>query len=650
MSSPSKKARQSFPIDLAQYKTPDLNPWQQASLSKDQKQQLDANIQLCRDAIVTFTACGAASGYGGHTGGAFDTAPEVCILDAMFESCPDKFVPTMYDEAGHRVATQYLFSAIRGHISPESLSDYRKGHANLPGHPELGVTPGVKFSSGRLGHMWPFCNGVSFGNADKVVVCLGSDGSQMEGNDAEAARIAVANKLNVKIIVDDNDVTIAGKPSQYQKGYSVAKTLRGHGMTVFEVDGEATADLYKAIQAAVVMKGPVAVVIHREMIPGVPDLEGTPAGHDVIPVKNAIAYLEKRGLDGAIELIRSVKGTSDPHQYQGCGARGSIRVGVSEAMVREIGKLSAEERKRRVLAIDSDLEGSTGLVKIRQAFPEIVVKSGIMERGNFSAAAGFGSEPGKQGIFSTFCAFLEMCLSEVFMARMGKANVLCHFSHSGCDDMADNTCHFGMNPFFADNGAEEHGKCGLYMPGDPNQINKIVERIFWDQGIRFIFSLRSKIPQLLRANGEPYYTDNYTFHPGKDEPMERGSHGYVVACGDALYRAHDAVMQLRKEGVDVGLVNKPHLNAMDVDTLRLVGRTYFVLVVEPLNYKTGLGLHYGYWLAKLGLSPVYDHIGIKKEGSGGLWEHAYHQGYDSLSIQKKIKEMRHLASQRQRHY
>ena len=48
-----------------------------------------------------------------------------------------------------------------------------------------------------------------------------------------------------------------------------------------------------------------------------------------------------------------------------------------------------------------------------------------------------------KGVFSTFAAFLEMCLSEITMARLNKCNVFSHFSHSGTDDMADNTCHFG---------------------------------------------------------------------------------------------------------------------------------------------------------------------------------------------------------------
>jgi hypothetical protein len=54
-----------------------------------------------------------------------------------------------------------------------------------------------------------------------------------------------------------------------------------------------------------------------------------------------------------------------------------------------------------------------------------------MERGNFSAAAGFGFDPEKFGVFSTFSAFLEMVVSEITMARLNNCNVLCHFSHSG---------------------------------------------------------------------------------------------------------------------------------------------------------------------------------------------------------------------------
>ena len=124
-----------------------------------------------------------------------------------------------------------------------------------------------------------------------------------------------------------------------------------------------------------------------------------------------------------------------------------------------------------------------------------------MERGNFSAAAGFGFDKDKFGVFSTFGAFLEMVISEITMARLNFCNLLCHFSHSGVDEMADNTCHFGINSFFADNGLADT-QSALYWPADGAQMIKVVERVFFERGMRFVFSTRSKVPYLLREDGK----------------------------------------------------------------------------------------------------------------------------------------------------
>eukprot|EP00935_MAST-01C_sp_MAST-1C-sp1_P002586 g2586.t1 len=73
--------------------------------------------------------------------------------------------------------------------------------------------------------------------------------------------------------------------------------------------------------------------------------------------------------------------------------------------------------------------------------------------------------------------------------------------------------------------------------------------------------------------------------------------------------------------------------------MKTVGSTGFVLVVEPLGRKTGLGSRFGTWLLERGFSPKYDYIGCHAEGSGGLWEHAYHQGYDPKSIMEKVQKL-----------
>ena len=100
-----------FPVDLKQFKTLKLDP-KSPTLSSEQKQDLLHNITVFRDAIVAFTATGSARGLAGHTGGPFDTAPEVCILLALINANREGYVDALFDEAGHRVATQYLLAII----------------------------------------------------------------------------------------------------------------------------------------------------------------------------------------------------------------------------------------------------------------------------------------------------------------------------------------------------------------------------------------------------------------------------------------------------------------------------------------------------------------------------------------------------------
>jgi len=627
-----------FPIDLGSYVPIKLDP-KNSTLTEDQKKTLQSNIQLCRDAIIFFTATGAARGVGGHTGGPYDTVPEVLMMASLFNTFPDQFVPIFFDEAGHRVATQYLMAALFYKELPvENLLHYRAANSHLPGHPELGLTPGVKFSSGRLGHMWPYVNGVALANPNKVVFCLGSDGSQQEGNDAEAARLAVSQQLNVKLIIDDNDVTIAGHPSNYMTGFTVSKTLEGHGLKILEGNGEDLDDLYSRLCEAINTPGPVAVVNKRPMCVGIEGLEGSTHGHDVISLKLALSYLEKQGHTEAVEYLKSIQPAKQNYTFIGSSEnQGSNRNVFGDAVVGVLGKLSDEERKAKVICIDSDLEGSCGLEKIRKAYPDIFIKAGIMERGNISAAAGFGMESGKQGIFGTFSAFLEMCISEITMARLNYSNLLCHFSHAGIDDMADNTCHFGLNNYFADNGLDDGYPTRLYYPADANQMKACVEAIFFDPGLRFIYSTRSKVPMILKEDGSEYFSGDYQFVSGKDEVIREGTAGYIVSFGDGLYRALDAVERLKKEGIDVGLINKPTLNVVDEDILAKVGSAPFVMVVESFNRRTGLGSRFGTWLLERGYSPKYAYLGVHKEGCGGLWEQFPYQGLDPVSIIERVK-------------
>lgn len=627
-----------FPIDVSRYEPLSLD-MSRRELPEAELAQLIANIQIVRDTIVFFTAIAGIKGLGGHTGGAYGIVPEVLIADGFMRGS-DGVYPAYFDEAGHRVAVQYAMSAFNGVIPFEKLTHYREADSGLYGHPEFDPELGIAFSSGRLGHMWPFINGVAMANPDKAIVLFGSDGSQQEGNDAEAARFAVAQGLNVKLCIDDNNVTIAGHPKEYLPGYDIAKTLAGHGLAVDVGDGEDVASLYGRLQKAMTTSGPVALINKRLMGPGIEGIEGTCSGHDVIDKESAVAYLELHGLTEAIDYLKGIEKVSSTVSYAGSSdAVGSNRTEFGNIINGILDGMSEEERRASVLVIDSDLEGSTGLKNIRLQHPEVFTLGGIMERGNFSAAAGFGFAEGKQGIFSTFSAFLEMIISEATMARLNKANVLCHFSHAGVDDMADNTCHFGINIWLAHSGIPEGDTTRLYFPADAGQMKHLLEGVYGDPGIRYVFSTRSKVPYILKEDGSEFFDDGYCFEAGKDEVIRSGSAGYVVAYGELLFRALDAVEKARAEGIDVGLINKPTLNVIDEESMALVGGSPFALVVEGQNVNTGLGTRYGSWLLERGFTPRYGYMGISKQGAGGLSEHVPHQGLAPSDILERIRKL-----------
>ena len=128
--------------------------------------------------------------------------------------------------------------------------------------------------------------------------------------------------------------------------------------------------------------------------------------------------------------------------------------------------------------------------------------------------------------------------------------------------MADNTCHFGINHFFADNALSDLNTW-LYFPADAAQMDKVIDSVFWQKGIRFVFSTRSKLPYILKEDGSRFFGDGYEFKTGVDEFILEGKDGYVIAFGDLLHRAYDAVLRVRAQGLDVGLVNKSTLNIVD---------------------------------------------------------------------------------------
>src|SRR6202042_1385350 len=106
---------------------------------------------------------------------------------------------------GHRSLLLYALLHLTGYALPlEELRRFRQLHSKTPGHPEVGVTPGVETTTGPLGQGLANAVGMAlaeallareFNRAGHVVVdhrtyVFAGDGCLMEGISHEAASLA----------------------------------------------------------------------------------------------------------------------------------------------------------------------------------------------------------------------------------------------------------------------------------------------------------------------------------------------------------------------------------------------------------------------------------------------------------------------------
>ena len=91
---------------------------------------------------------------------------------------------------------------------------------------------------------------------------------------------------------------------------------------------------------------------------GIPDIEGSSHGHDVIPVKSALKYFVGRGYPESMasSILNNIKPSSVSYSYIGSTKEvGANRVVFGEAVNTVLDKLSKEEAAAKVMVIDSKL-------------------------------------------------------------------------------------------------------------------------------------------------------------------------------------------------------------------------------------------------------------------------------------------------------
>jgi transketolase len=200
---------------------------------------------------------------------------------------------------GHGSMLLYALLHLSGYDLPiEELRNFRQLHSRTPGHPEVGVTPGVETTTGPLGQGVTNAVGMALAEAllaaefnrdghkvvDHFTYAFVGDGCLMEGISHEACSLAGTLKLSRLIVFyDDNGISIDGHVENWFAD-DTPRRFEGYGWNVIRaVDGHDAA----AVDAAIVQAkrfaaeggGPTLICCRTVIGKGAPNAAGTEKVH-----------------------------------------------------------------------------------------------------------------------------------------------------------------------------------------------------------------------------------------------------------------------------------------------------------------------------------------------------------------------------------
>jgi transketolase len=197
---------------------------------------------------------------------------------------------------GHGSMLLYALLHLTGYdLSMDEIRNFRQLHSKTPGHPEVGVTPGVETTTGPLGQ--GLSNAVGMAFAEKLLaaefnrpglpvidhrtyVFLG-DGCLMEGISHEVCSLAGTLGLNKLVaLYDDNGISIDGKVEPWFSD-DTPKRFEAYGWNVIRaVDGHDVDAVDRAIaQARTSADRPTLICCKTVIGKGAPNMGGTDKVH-----------------------------------------------------------------------------------------------------------------------------------------------------------------------------------------------------------------------------------------------------------------------------------------------------------------------------------------------------------------------------------
>lgn len=211
------------------------------------------------------------------------------------------------------------------------------------------------------------------------------------------------------------------------------------------------------------------------------------------------------------------------------------------------------EAYENLYVVDCDIGKSCKTVDFQNRFPTKHINVGIAEQNAAGVAAGLATM-GKVPFISTYAVFGSMRMLEQIRqeACYPNLNVKIACSHGGLTPANDGASHQCI---------EDMGimrtipNMTVIMPADYWSARKLIDAAYHYPGPVYLRFTRDPIPVI--------YQETDTFEIGRAREIFVGTAATIIANGDVMSLAMQAVTELREEGVSVRLIDMHTIKPLD---------------------------------------------------------------------------------------
>lgn len=234
-----------------------------------------------------------------------------------------------------------------------------------------------------------------------------------------------------------------------------------------------------------------------------------------------------------------------------------------------------------VVVLCSDSRGSSSLTPYADAYPEQFVEVGIAEQSLVSISAGL-ARCGKKPFAASPACFLST-------RSMEQAKVDCAYSHMNVKliGVSGGVSYgaLGMTHHSATDIADMASIPGMrvYLPSDRFQTRKLIEALYEDTDPAYVRVGRNAVEDV-------YSEDNCPFEMDKATVLGEGSDVAIIACGEMVKPAVEAMKKLNEEGISAGVLDMYCVKPLDeAAVIKAAQNAKAVIVIEEHTRIGGLG-------------------------------------------------------------